>query len=342
LADHTEFRFHRGSVYKFQPEFPMKNRDLVLDCYGDPHLPLPVLMRTPAGNAQADDNMLFTTWPGLTTDITIRHLRLDSPWTPTQTVDHYTYHAPTATFGILRGTNITVADCELDNLEEGPHGDPSASGLFFLRNRQVDPLGIPSRTLWLEGRDVVAIGNLATNRVNESPLRAAATGVIHGLVAFNDIAQQLDPAHNRATAKAASTMRTLQDVMIFGNRITGSEFSFDPHSNAEMDVRFVAEGNAVFNSMIEIKTNVRDAIFRNNTIQRDGGPCFTIDPGNGDDREWIENLQLIDNTGQGWLSNGRMLQINNHTLGQFRGFVCDPAKNVYTKLAKPPATTQSN
>lgn len=64
LADHTEFRFRRGSVYKIQPEFPMKHRDILLDCYGDTTLPLPVLQRNPIGNISAEDCMIFTTCRG--------------------------------------------------------------------------------------------------------------------------------------------------------------------------------------------------------------------------------------------------------------------------------------
>lgn len=334
-ADHTEFRFCRGNVYILQPEFSMKHRDILVDCYGDASLPLPIIQRIPATKIAAEDCMTFTTWPGLTYDITIRHVRVDSPWTEAFTADKYAYHAPTAIFGILRGSNVTVADCEFANLLEGPHGDPTATGLLFLRNRQVDPLGIPSRTLWLEGHDVVAIGNVATNSVNESPLRAASTGIVNGLVAFNDIAQQLDPAHNRATAKAASTLRTLADVAVMKNRITNGEFSFDPHSDTAQDQRILVQNNAVYNSQIDLQTNVRHAIFSGNFIRRDQGPCITINPGSSDPMMWIEDLQLINNTGQGWMPNGRMLQINPYGPNQLRGFVCDPAKNVYTKIAVP-------
>jgi hypothetical protein len=296
------------------------------------------LCRAPATTnppVPAEDCLTFTTWPGMTSNVTIQNVRIDSHWTATATVDHYAYHAPAVTFGILRGNNITIANCEFANIVEGPHGDPTANGLFFFNNRQIDPLGIPSRTLWLEGREVVAVGNYASNSVNESPLRAASTGIISGLIAFNTIAQQLDATHNRSTAKAAVTLRTMSDVTVINNQITNAEFSFDPHSDDALDQRILVANNTIINSMIDIKTNVRHAIFRNNKITRDGGPCITLNPGSSDPKEWIEDLQITNNTGQGWLSNARMMQINPYGENQLRSFVYDPARNVFTKIAVP-------
>ena len=330
-GDRTEFRFRRGSVYTLEPEFSMKHHDMLIDCYGDPGLPLPVIQRIPANNIPAQDCPTFTSWPGQTFNVTIRHLRIDSPWTPALS-DSYPYHEPSAIFGTIRGSNYTVSDCEFANLLEGPHGDPAVTGLLLLRNRQVEPLGIPSRTLWLEGRDVVAIGNVASNSTNESPLRAASTGIIGGLIAFNDIAQQLDPAHHRATVKAAVTLRTLCDVAVISNRITSGEFSFDPHTATVLDQRVLVQGNQVFNAQIDLQTNIRHAVFRDNFVQRDQGPCITINPWGGDPAQWIEDLQMIDNTGQGWMPNGRLLQINGCTPDQFRGFICDPSNNLYTRI----------
>jgi hypothetical protein len=339
-ADHTEFRFQRGSVYQLEPEFSMKHNDILIDCCGNATQPLPVIQRIPAMKIPAENCLTFTTWPGQTSNITIRHLRIDSPWTAAST-GGYAYHAPSASFSILRGSNVTVADCEFQNILEGPHGDPTLTDALFLRNRQVDPLGIPSRTLWLEGQNVVAIGNDAVNSINESPLRAASTGIIGGLVAFNDVAQQLDPAHNRATVKAAITLRTLADVTVMNNRCTNGEFSFDPHDAAAVDQRIRVINNSVFNTQIDLQTNIRHALFTGNFIQRDQGPCITINPGgSGAATQWIEDLQLINNTGQGWMPNGRMLQINAYGPNQLRGFVCDPAKNIYTKIAASIAATQ--
>jgi hypothetical protein len=344
VADHTEFRFRRGSVYTFEPEFAVKHRDILIDAYGESDGPLPILRRTPATGGKnpplPEDCVIFATWPGQTADVTIRNIRIDSPWTPAATAGGYAYHAPAATFGTVRGSNVTIADCEFDNLVEGPHGDPTASGLLFLRNRQVDPLGIPSRTLWLEGHHVVAIGNIGVNSVNESPFRAASTGIVNGLIAYNAAAQQLDANHGRATAKAASTLRTMADVTIVDNQITNAEFSFDPRLANALDQRILVANNVVINSQIDIKTNVRHAIFRGNSIVRDGGPCITINPGSNEPAQWIDDLQLINNTGQGWLDNGRMLQINPYGNNQLRGFVFEPARNVYTRVAPPVSATQ--
>jgi len=334
-GDHREFRFCRGSVYPLVTEFAMKHRDMLIDCYGNPALPLPVIQRIPANPIPPEDCMTFTFWPGQTYDITIRNVRIDSPWKPALTAGKYAYHNPTAMFGILRGSNVTVSDCEFQNILEGPHGDPNLTGFLALRNRQVDPLGIPSRTLWLEGHDVVAIGNTATNSINESPVRAAATGIFNGLIAFNDIAQQLDPAHDRATAKAAVTLRTIADVAVIGNRITNAEFSFDPLSAAAQDLRMLVQNNSIYNSQIDIQTNLRHTVFDSNFIQRDQGPCISVNPGCADLSEYIDDMTLINNVGQGWMPNGRMLQINPYGANQLRGFVCDPAKNVYTKIAAP-------
>ncbi len=337
VSNHTEFRFRRGSVYSFEPEFAVKHTDILIDCYGNPALPLPILKRTPPATIKPEDAMTFTTWPGQTAEVTIQNVRIDSNWTKAETAGHYAYHAPAATFGILRGSNVTIANCELANLVEGPHGDVTADGLFLLNNRQIDPLGIPSRTLWLQGSHIVAINNTALNSVNESPFRAADTGINRGLIAFNTIAQQLDPAYGRASAKAASTLRTLCDVTVMNNQITNGEFSFDPHSPGTLDQRIVVANNTITGDMIDIKTNVRHAIFRNNTITRNQGPCITINPGSPDPTQWIEDLQLIDNTGHGWSTNSRLLQINTYGPNQLRGYVCDPKTNVFTKIA--PSTT---
>jgi hypothetical protein len=341
VADHTEFRFQRGGVYPLDSELALKHHDILLDCYGDAAQPLPLIHRAgpilPNTTAPATIpaySLVFSFWPGLTADVTVRHLRLDTPFTPALTAGQYAYHAPIAGFGNLRGHNVTIADCEFLNLSEGPHGDPTLLGGLFLRNRQIDPLGIPGRTLWLEGSDLVALGNVALNSVNESPLRAAATGIVRGLIAFNDIAQQLDPAHDRSLAKAASTLRTLADVMVVDNRITNGEFSFDPFTAAAQDQRLAVMDNAVFNSFIDIKPNVRHALFQGNTIEHDQGPCITVNAGDGVTM-WIEDLRLQNNQGRGWQSNGRMIQINAAPTNSLRQFQYDPANNPYTKIPPP-------
>src|SRR5205814_7242298 len=45
LRDHTELRFQCGSVFPIDRAFDLTHRDVVLDCFGDPTLPLPVIYR---------------------------------------------------------------------------------------------------------------------------------------------------------------------------------------------------------------------------------------------------------------------------------------------------------
>jgi hypothetical protein len=354
VADHTEFRFERGGTFDIDCEFALKHRDIVLDCYGDPTQPLPTIHRVPgrgiappttAPAHQFDTpepyaGPIFNTWPGQTFDVTVRHLRFDSPYAIAYTQGGYAYHAPVAYFAGLRGRNVTIADCQFVNVYEGPAGDPALSGALFLRNAQVDPLGIPSRTLWLEGCDVVALANVALNSTNESPVRAAATGIVRGSIAFNDIAQQLDPQHDRGGAKAGATLRTLCDVRVYRNRLTDSELSFDPHTAEAQDLRIAVEQNSITNSLLRVRPNNRHAVYRDNVITIAGGPCICVTAGDGTS-EWLENVRLENNRGSGWLANGRMFMIDSCPPGAMRNCSIDPARNPYTKLAPPPATTTS-
>jgi hypothetical protein len=334
VTDHTEFRFQRGGTYPLEKELALKHQDVLVDCFGPASEPLPIIYRSTPGTTRQTFSLVFSFWPGLSTDVTVRHLRIDSPFTPALTAGEYAYHSPLASFGILRGSNITVSDCEFVNLLEGPHGDPTLSGGLLLRNKQVDPLGIPSRTLWLEGTDIVAIGNTALNSVNESPLRAAATGIIRGLIAFNSVAQQLDATHGRGSAKAAITLRTLADVQVSENAIANGEFSFDPHSASALDQRIVIESNTVIGSMIDIKPNVRHARVSDNSIVRDGGPCVTISGGSTSNM-WIEDLRLSNNRGSGWEGNGRFLQLNVYPANPLRQYNFDAKTNIYTRIPLP-------
>ncbi len=335
LKDHTAVLLRRGGTYPMTADLPLKHADLLVDCYGDATLPLPVLRPAhPAATTAPTDAPTFTTWPGQTADVTVRHVRIDAPWTSATTAGGYAYHAPAASFGTLRGRNVTVADVELADVSEGPHGDPTLAGGLVLRVRQVDPLGIPGRTLWLEGQDVVAVGNGATNSVNESPLRAAATGVVRGLIAFNDVAQQLDPAHDRATAKAAVTLRSLADVAVVANHVSGGECSLDPRTDDAVDRRVVVEGNALDGAMLHVKANVRGAVLRDNTLTLGQGPCVTVTPGDGT-TEWVEDLRVEHNAGRGWAANGRLLQVDAHPAAALRGFAADPSANVYQRVPAP-------
>ncbi len=346
LADHREVRFRRGGVYDIPAEFPLKHADLLVDCYGDPSLPLPTLHRLnppveprppstrPAEPIPADDCNVFTTWPGQTRDVTVRHLRVDAEYAVVTSPAGYVSHDAAAQFGILRGRNVTVADCDLVNVLEGPHGTNVLAGGMFVRVHQTDPAGISSRTLWLEGSDVVAVGNVATNSRDESPVRAAASGVVRGLVAFNDVAQQLDPAHGRAGTKAAVTLRALSDVYVTGNRVTAAEFSFDPRTPDAVDQRVAADGNLVRGSFLHVKANVRHAAFRDTTVCRDQGPCVTITAGT-DPAMWTDDVTVTGTRASGFAGNGRLLQVDGYTPGLLRAFTCDPASNVYTHLPAP-------
>ena len=333
--DHTAVLLCRGGTYPMAADLPLKHADLLVDCYGDPTQPLPVLRPTNPLHAAANNAPTFTTWPGQTADVTVRHVRVDAPWTPATTAGGYAYHNPVATFATLRGRNVTIADVELADVAEGPHGDGTLAGCLLLRVRQVDPLGIPSRTLWLQGSDVVAAGCVATNSVNESPLRAAASGVVRGLVAFNDVAQQLDPAHGRSGAKAAVTLRSLADVAVVANHVTGGEFAFDPRTGDAVDQRVAVEGNALDGAMLHVKPNVRQAVFRDNTFTVGDGPCVTVTPGTNAAAEWDEDVRVEHNAGRGWSANGRLLQVDAHPADALRGFTADPATNVYQRVAGP-------
>ena len=346
LADHREVRFQRGGVYDIPGEFPLKHADLVLDCYGDAALPPPTLRRLnppvsprppstrPAAPIPAYDCDLFTTWPGQTRDVTVRHLRVDAEYAVVTSPAGYVSHDPEAQFGILRGRNVTVADVDLVNVLQGPQGTNVLAGGMFLRVRQTDPLGVPSRTLWLEGSDVVAVGNVALNSRDESPVRAASTGVVRGLIAFNDVAQQLDPAHGRGGTKAAVTLRTMADVCVTGNRVTGAEFSFDPLTADHVVERVVSDGNLVRGSVLHVKTNVRHAVFRDNTVSRDQGPCVTVSAGT-DPAMWIDDVTVVGTRASGFAVNGRLLQIDGCGPAALRHFTYDPASNVYTHLPAP-------
>ena len=52
--------------------------------------------------------------------------------------------------------------------------------------------------------------------------------------------------------------------------------------------------------------------------------------------EWIEDVRIESNRGQGWLPNGRMFLIDNHPATAMRNCDIDPAKNPYTRIAPPP------
>ena len=153
LKDHTAVLLRRGGTYPMAADLPLKHADLLVDCYGDATLPLPVLQPAhPTATTAPTATPTLTTWPGQTADVTIRHVRVDAPWTPAVTAGGYAYHAPAASFGTLRGRNVTVADVELENVAEGPHGDPALTGGLLLRVRQVDPLGIPAAPSGWRGR----------------------------------------------------------------------------------------------------------------------------------------------------------------------------------------------
>ncbi len=333
LADHTALLLRRGGVYAMAEALPLKHTDLLVDCYGDPKVPLPVLRVTNPSHVIPNNAPAVTTWPGQTADVTVRHVRFDAAWGPAM-AGAYAYHQPVGTFGVLRGRNVTVADVELADTSDGPVGDGSLAGCLLLRVRQVDPLGVPGQVFWLEGSDVVAVGCVATNSVNESPMRAAATGIVRGLIAFNDVAQQVDAAHGRPGAKAAVTLRTLADVAVVANHVTDGEFAFDPRTAAAVDERVVAEGNACDRAMLHLKPNVRHAVVRDNTMTVDTGPCVTVSPGGDPAHEWDEDVRVEHNAGRGSAADGRLLQVDAHPAAALRGLTADPATNVYQRVAK--------
>jgi hypothetical protein len=335
LKDHTALLFQRGGTYPTTDALPLMHDDLLVDCYGDGAQPLPVLQMTNPAKLRTDNALLFTTWPGNTADVTLRHLRVDNPWTAATTASGYGYHQAVSCFGTLRGRNVTLEDVELANVSEGPDGSPALAGGMMLRVRQVDPLGIQGRVLWLEGTDVVAIGCVATNSANESPLRADGTGIVRGLVALNDIAQQADPAHGRVALKPAVALRALADVAVVDNHVSDAELCLDPLSAAAVDQRVAVTGNALDGSMLHLKTNVRHAVFRDNTLTVASGPCVGISPGSDGSTEWIEDVRVEHNAGRGWMADGHLLTVDAHADTALRKFTADPAVNVYQRIAAP-------
>ncbi len=179
---------------------------------------------------------------------------------------------------------------------------------------------------------MVAVGCVATNSVNESPLRAAATGVVRGLVAFNDVAQQLDAAHGRAGGQGG------RHAAGAGRRGRGGQ----PRERRRVlagpaDGR---RGRRAGGGRGERPGRGHAAREGERPARRAAGQHADAGPGpvrdghaRGDGpAEWVEDLRVEHNAGRGWAANGRLLQVDAHPAAALRGFAADPAANVYQRV----------
>ncbi len=270
LRPHTAVLFARGGTYTFTADLAVKQQDLLLDCYGDPAQPYPVLARANPTNDTPDHIKYLDTWPGQTVDVTVRHVRFACPFTTTAAGDRL----GCADVCTVRGTNVTFADCELETVAEGPECDGSLTGGLYLRVVTLDDHGVASRTLWLEGHDVEAVGCVGLGSSAESCFRAAATGVTGGAMAYCTAAQP-------GTGKGSVTLRTLADFAFYGNHVVTSAFALDPRTAAANVARTVVTGNVFDDSDVTLKPNCRDVVVSGNAINGVPGPAINVVAGDG-------------------------------------------------------------
>ncbi len=317
--------FERGQTFTFNVDMPLKHDDILVDCYGDPTLPVPVFSRAnPDPKVTADDAPTFTTWPGQTSNVTLRNFTLDSPYNLVGT-GATAYRAGVSNLATFRGQNVTVADVGLRTTSYGAASDGSLAGGFYLRLAQLDPAGISSRVLWMQGAKVVAIGVVGLASPTESPIRMADGGCAGWAVAYSTMAQ---PAGQ--PGKAGGTLRTGQDGAVYGSLVANAQLTLDPRTAAATMTRTVVDGNLFANGSFATKANVQSARITNNHFTGLAGPAITVNASDGV-TEFSKAILVSGNTGTGSAANARMVQMG--TPGPGLVDALDDGTNVLTRVA---------
>jgi PKD repeat protein len=239
-------------------------------------------------------------------NVTVRGITFDSKYS---TDTHQTGMPIAVQAG---GKNLTVRDNTFLNLGFAVNANWSPNGLTVMDNTAPLQTGLRDYFTWVQGNNVVIVGNIVANSTREHVVRVGGAERI--LIAHNDFTNldRRNSGDQYDSAKGAITNQKGTHSYIAYNRIDGPAGIGPLGKNdgltdkAARFVHAVAEGNTYTRDTLFIQHGAEHISVRHNTFKFDSGIQIAVEGFDSAYGRGVKDLRITDNTG-----------INNSTSGNF-------------------------
>ncbi len=309
VGDNTEILFKRGETFSVTESMKFKASNVVIGAYGIGDRP--VIKWT----GERTPTPIFNTLSG-SSNVTFQDLTIDTKF------NQDTNDASTPLAFSPSGTNITVRRTELLNLMYGANLNTRPKGFMFQDNTSPLETGLRKYLVWVEGENVVIIGNQAANSTREHIVRANHVSKV--LVMDNDFAN----IDRRSTGedhwdirKTALNIQSGEWAYLADNRLDGS-LQIGPLGKSDglrnPQERFynaILEGNTVINEHLEVNHGANQVTIRHNVIKANGFTAILVDGYDSTFQRGTVDLVLHNNTGFNTSDSGRFIDVTGSVDG---------------------------
>ncbi|HWB21221.1 MAG TPA: PKD domain-containing protein [Phycisphaerales bacterium] len=251
VADNSTVLFKRAATYDITGTMNIgTHKNVVIGAWGNGALP--VINWTPNSQYSTMLNM-----DDQARDITIEDIDFDTPFT----ANKYVAMAITPA-----GTNILVRRCYFDDISYAMNAQASPTGLLALNNN-ADVIG--AYFCWVQGSDVVLLGNTVAGSVEEHNIRLGGADRVY--IAYNDLTN---------TVKTSIWSMLGKYCYIANNKMRKGRVVWGPNyalgSSSERFQYYVAENNEIFDEGVIVYCGAEKGVFRNNVVHADDREAFSI------------------------------------------------------------------
>lgn len=236
----------------------------------------------------------------------ISDLTFDSIYTST---DGDAGNMPTAIF--LNGDNNVVRNVQFLNVGLATNTGPTATGVMTQDNTSPLVTGLRDYFMWVEGTNVVAVGNTVANSTREHIIRLS--GASRVLVSGNNLTNLDRTSIDRLDAgKGVVAAQKGSYYYVVNNKLNGPT-GFGPlglanglNDKSARTLNGVFESNYQTGAQFEIRHGAENIMVRNNIFDRDNGIAINLEGFDTSYNRGSSNIAIINNTG-----------INDGTTGNF-------------------------
>jgi len=225
---------------------------------------------------------------------------------------------------MLSGNNIVVRDNTFLNVLDDLDMSGQPNNVLVQNNQSPSPTDLNAYFAWVQGNDIVVLGNTVAASFGEAILRVG--GATNLLIADNNLTNLPNSVGN-GIPKNVLSIQAGGYVYVYGNILSTGPVEAGPlgtpaaDPNAAMsDVVF--DSNTVINSSILLTPGVQNVMARNNVIEADGDAGFTISAQENDGAfNWqVQDVYIEHNTVTEPSVWGGLLSIND---GEAQGITVD-------------------
>jgi PKD repeat protein len=221
------------------------------------------------------------------------------------------------------GTNIAIVGNTFLNVDYAVNANTSPTGLLVQDNAAPSEYGLRGYFVWIQGSDIVIIGNTVANSTQEDVLRGEGTRI---LIEYNNLTNIQFGADG--TAKSAIAIQQGTYAYVAYNTINqGGNVDFGPVSNnsaaAEADAAgsidwVVVAGNTI-DSYLDVQAGTAHIRVENNLFQNDDIALINVDAYIPSYNRIVSDLQIVNNTAIDAGQWGEFIKL----YGQANGLVVD-------------------